>query len=33
MLGGDLCPNPKSFETHRDLFEAITVGEFPGQFD
>ena len=22
MLGGDLAPNPKSFQTHRDLFEA-----------
>ena len=23
MLGGDLAPNPKPFETNRDLFEAV----------
>ena len=32
MLGGDLCPNPKSFQTHRDLFEAVG-GRFPGEFN
>jgi hypothetical protein len=26
MLGGDLAPNPKPFETHRDLFEAYGGG-------